>query len=81
MIQWRKSSFSQGNGNCVQVGVWQKSSFSASNGACVEAQGAQDGDVLVRDTKLGDASPVLRFTPGEWAAWLAGCKAGEFDLP
>jgi len=78
-IQWRKSSYSQGNGNCVQVG-WAKSSFSNS-GACVETRRDGDGDILIRDTKLGDASPVLRFTPAEFAAWVKGCAAGEFDLP
>lgn len=77
-IEWRKSSLS-GQGNCVEIGIWSKSTFSASNGSCVEVAGAQDGDVLVRDTKLGEASPVLRFTPAEWDAFVAGTKAGEFD--
>lgn len=80
MIEWRKSSYS-GGGNCVQVGVWSKSSSSNGSSACVEVQGAQDGDYLVRDSKLGDASPILRFTPAEFKAWVDGCKAGEFDLP
>jgi hypothetical protein len=35
--------------------------------------------VRVVDTKSGDA-PALRFTPAEWAAFVAGVKAGEFDL-
>jgi hypothetical protein len=78
-IQWRKSSFSQGNGNCVSVG-WAKSSFSNGASACVETRRDPDGDVFVRDTKLGDASPVLRFTPAEFDAWVKGCAAGEFDL-
>jgi hypothetical protein len=79
MIEWRKSSFSQGNGNCVAVGRWVKSSYSASNGACVEAMGLENGGVAVRDTKLGEGSPVLRFTAAEWDAFLKGAKAGEFD--
>lgn len=78
-IQWRKSSYSQGNGNCVEVG-WAKSSFSNGSSACVETRRDPDGDVFVRDTKLGAASPVLRFTPAEFTAWVQGCAAGEFDL-
>jgi hypothetical protein len=33
----------------------------------------------VRDSKLGDASPVLVFKAEEIDALLAGVKAGEFD--
>ena len=36
------------------------------------------GEVRVVDTKSSEA---LRFTPEEWAAFVAGVKAGEFDLP
>jgi hypothetical protein len=38
------------------------------------------GDVTVVDTKAGDG-PALKFTAPEWAAFVAGVKAGEFDLP
>jgi hypothetical protein len=38
-----------------------------------------DGGQLVRDTKLGEASPVLRYTAAEWRAFIDGVKAGEFD--
>lgn len=34
-LVWRKSSFSAGSGDCVEV-AWRKSSFSAGNGDCVE---------------------------------------------
>jgi hypothetical protein len=37
-------------------------------------------EVSVVDTKVGELS-ALRFTPTEWAAFVAGVKAGEFDLP
>jgi hypothetical protein len=80
MIAWRKSSFSNGASACVEVGRWVTSSYSQGNGNCVAVAGAQDGDILVRDTKLGDASPVLRFTSAEFDAWVKGCAAGEFDL-
>jgi hypothetical protein len=57
---------------------WVKSSLSFANGDCVEVARAEDGWVLVRDSKHR-AGPVLHFTPGEWKAFLGGAKAGEFD--
>jgi len=57
--------------------TWRKSSYSESANSCVEV--AVDGDDhLVRDSKDPDGL-VLRFTREEWAAWLAGVKAGEFE--
>ena len=58
--------------------TWRKATFSDNNG-CVELADLGDGIVGVRDSKLGDDSPVLRFTQAEVAAWLAGAAAGEFD--
>jgi hypothetical protein len=58
---------------------FRKSSFSgASNPACVEV-GFEMSAVLMRDSKDQDG-PVLRFTVEEWKAFVAGVKAGEFDL-
>ena len=59
--------------------LFRKSSFSgASNPACVEV-GFETSAVLLRDSK-DKGGPVLRFTVQEWKAFLAGVKAGEFDL-
>lgn len=58
--------------------TFRKSSYSADNG-CIELADLGDGLIGVRDSKLGDASPILHFTRPEIAAWLAGTKAGEFD--
>ena len=52
------------------------SSF-CSDGSCVGVA-IGPGEVRVVDTKSSEA---LRFTPEEWAAFVAGVKAGEFDLP
>jgi Domain of unknown function (DUF397) len=46
-------------------------------GACVEVA-STGGGVAMRDSK-DQNGPMLRFTPAEWAAFLAGAKAGDFD--
>ena len=58
---------------------WRKSSYSGDQGNCVELADLGDGIVGVRDSKLGDDSPILSFTRAEVAAWLSGAKASEFD--
>jgi hypothetical protein len=68
--QWGKASYSNSFSNCLEA-RWQKSSRSTYNGSCAEAAW-RDGMVLVRDSKLGEGSPVLEFTPAAWAAFLAG---------
>lgn len=58
--------------------VWRKSSFSGGSGDnCVEVADLPGGGAAVRDTK-NRAAAELRFTPGEWRAFLDGAKAGEF---
>ncbi len=37
------------------------------------------GQWLVRDSKLGDASPVLAVSPTEWSTFTAVVKAGRLD--
>lgn len=56
-----------------------KSSFSGGNGACVEVAVTADGGRAVRDTK-NRAGGVQFYTPAEWAAFVQGVKAGEFDI-
>ncbi|MHB1431236.1 MAG: DUF397 domain-containing protein [Streptosporangiaceae bacterium] len=58
---------------------WRTSSFCGPNGPCVEFAELPGGDVGVRDSK-DPASPVLRFTPEEWRAFIAGAVAGEFSI-
>lgn len=56
-----------------------KSSFSNSQGTCVDVWVDAEGLVNVRDTKLGENSPVLKFTQEEWDAFTMGVYNFEFD--
>lgn len=49
-------------------------------GGCVSVTLTR-GEVLVRDAKHPMLSPTLQFTHEEWAAFVKGVKAGEFDGP
>jgi hypothetical protein len=64
----------------VEVGVlqWRKSARSETPDTCVEVSDLPFGGRAVRDSKLGDGSPVLAFTAPEWAAFAAGVRDGEF---
>ncbi|MGH8793461.1 MAG: DUF397 domain-containing protein [Stackebrandtia sp.] len=73
ITHWRKSSRSGSDqGTCVEAAatLWRKSSRSGDNqGQCVEAAAA--GERLhVRDSKLGDDSPILCMTGADWQGFL-----------
>jgi len=56
---------------------WRRSRRSYGSGACLEA--ASDTRIHVRDSKNpGDV--VLRFTPAQWNAFVAGVRSGSLGL-
>jgi hypothetical protein len=58
---------------------WHKSTFSGQGNSCVEVADLPGNGRAVRDSKLGDDSPVLTFNAAEWDAFTRGVGAGEFD--
>ncbi|MFC7426204.1 DUF397 domain-containing protein [Nocardia tengchongensis] len=46
----------------------------------VEIAFLASGNIALRDSRTPDG-PVLIFTPGEWEAFVAGAKDGEFNRP
>ena len=70
-IHWRTSSRSSGGDNCVEIGL----AASAATGAASTGR-----HVGIRDSKQRGRGPVLEFSSGEWADFLAATKTGRFDL-
>lgn len=73
MTTWIESSYCA-NGACVQLG-WRRSTR-CSSGGCVEVA-HEDDQVLMRDSKLGEASPVIEFTPSEWTEFAAAAPGWD----
>jgi hypothetical protein len=55
---------------------WRRSSFCHS-GECIEVA-VHDGMVLIRDSKMPEVRP-LSYTPDEFASFVRGVAAGEFN--
>jgi Domain of unknown function (DUF397) len=69
---WRKSSFTQSNGECVEISFpdadWRTSSRSQSNGACVEVA-LRPSVAGIRDSKDPGGGVLLTGFPA-WDAFL-----------
>jgi hypothetical protein len=67
---------------------WRKSSYSGNGGgSCIETASA-DSKTLVRDSKLGDRSPVIAFSTDAWRRFTdqiqdaeLGSAAGRSQVP
>lgn len=58
--------------------AWRKSEAGNPCGDCVELARIAEGDVAVRNSR-DPHGPALLYTPAEFAAFLTGVKAAEFD--
>lgn len=58
--------------------VWRKSSYTGRFNECVEVA-RSSGRCAVRDSKLGESSPVLSVSAKAFGVFLARCKAGDLD--
>ncbi|AIA04865.1 toxin-antitoxin system toxin subunit [Streptomyces noursei ZPM] len=84
-VRWRKSSYSNGMENCVEVADdvsadWGKSSYSGSDGGqCVEISPSfASAEVIpVRDSKVPQG-PTLVFPADGWASFVSAVRHGEF---
>lgn len=57
---------------------WRKSSYSNPSGNCVELAELPTGLIGVRNSREPDGA-VIYYTRPEVAAFINGCKSGEFD--
>lgn len=73
---WRKASYSGGDNNCVETATFRISTFCTTGGCIAAGTGHSEGHpvVAVRDTKRGDKSPILGFSPEAWRAFTRGIK-------
>jgi hypothetical protein len=70
---WRKSSYSNHQGACVEVATWRKATRSNGQGNCVEVGKAATA-VLVRDT-TNRSGPTLTIPARAWRALLTEVRA------
>ncbi|GAA3736956.1 hypothetical protein HDA32_005503 [Spinactinospora alkalitolerans] len=77
-LDWRKSSYSGTNANCVECASasWARSSYSgATSSNCVE-WASLPSSVALRDSKNPEAGHLSLAAP-EWSAFLTAVKRGE----
>ncbi|GAA3359273.1 DUF397 domain-containing protein [Saccharopolyspora gregorii] len=63
----------------ISSAKWRKASRSGQGNNCVEVALDVPGRAWVRDSKLGEASPVLVASADGFAAFLGAVKSGKYD--
>lgn len=80
-MRWVRSSRCD-TASCVEMAFEElefvKSTRSGESNFCVEVA-RREPVIYVRDSK-DPAGPVLTFGRSDWVAFLAGVRAGDFDL-
>jgi hypothetical protein len=74
-----KAAHSNPSGNCVQAAPATADQHAACTPETCTTPGIEPGDVVVRDSKLGDDSPLLVFKPEAWEAFCAEVADGRED--
>ncbi|MEV6777636.1 DUF397 domain-containing protein [Streptomyces syringium] len=76
--EWRKSTYSNGQEDCLEVAdQWRKSSYSDEQDDCLEiADNIPTGIVAVRDSKHPHR-PALTFHPTAWQGFVTAVRNGD----
>lgn len=61
------------------MSVWRMAPGADVDGGPQTYTSPIDGAVVVRDSRYAPIGAYLTFTRGQWAAFLAAVKRGEFD--
>ncbi|MGH4029606.1 DUF397 domain-containing protein [Actinomycetota bacterium Odt1-20B] len=75
-MTWFKSSYSVGEGECIEVALdWTKSHYSGTQGECLEVALAwtrsTPATIHIRDSKQApETAPTLQVTPTTWTTFL-----------
>lgn len=58
---------------------WRKSSYSGGAQTCVEVARVDDAHGALRDSKLGDSSPILVVGAASYTSFINSVKSGHFE--
>ncbi|MEV8608836.1 DUF397 domain-containing protein [Amycolatopsis sp. NPDC051373] len=70
--EWRKSSYTTNQSNCVEFAAWRQSSYTTDQSNCVEVA-TSPVEIGIRDTK-DRAGGHLTVSPGAWVAFLSSAR-------
>jgi hypothetical protein len=80
MAEWRKSTYSDNGGSCVEAAAnWRASSYSDNGGTCVEVAADAPHTVPIRDSK-NPGGPHLCLAPTAFTTFITAVKReGPWD--